>query len=274
MSSVEGRKFDWDTPTSLAEPFVSGGGGIIVISGYETSACNSFAKLVRDDIKSRSADTLFIQINPRGETTRTPDDLVAFLEEELKIDGQVPSNVGANIRAFESNEVGGNMEAHLYVYNVSDPSEISRKKFQRIKRVIQTIEQQTQARRIVIIIYDYHRMRRETAEWFWSRFWIERLDSLAERGLLVVCAYEGPDGSLADDDPVPMPYSLIPLPATYENADRQHAIRDVTDCLIREANMADAEARVLAANLLDDWKYQPSKVQARIPWRIKFNLKN
>jgi hypothetical protein len=274
MSRIEGRKFDWETPMSLAEPFISSSGGIIVISGYETSACNSFAKLIRDEIKSRNAETLFIQINPINETTHTPDDLIVFLEDELNIDTHMASNIASNIKAFESNEVGGNMEAHLNIYTASDPSEISRKKFQRIKRIIQTIEQEVLRRRIVIIIYNYHKMRRETAEWLWSRFWIDRLEGLATRGLLILCAYEGASGGLTDDDSVPTPYSLISMPATYENADRQHVIRDVTNCLVREANMAPGEAGVLAENLLDDWKYQPSKVQARILWRIKFNLRN
>jgi hypothetical protein len=271
MIREEVKRIDWEEPMNLVSPFISSQGGVVFVSGYLTSACNSFAKLVRHSIKDHNEGNICVQLNYDDENTHNPYGIIAKLEQVLEVENAKPQNT--NVLA--GNTVGRDMvNTNVTINNTPSPVEISRENFTRIKRIVQAIAIKLITSRVVIIILHYEKMPSSTISWFWEQLWANGLDDLASKGFLVICAHEKDDGSYSLNDTMPTPDCFVPLPASYESQDRPQAIADMAGYFVREAGCEDRTATVVAKTLLDEWSYHPSKVHARLPLRLLTVLKD
>lgn len=271
MNREEVKRIDWEEPLNLISSFISSRGGVVFISGHLTSACNSFAKLVRHSIKNHNEGNICVQLNYDDENTHNSYGIIAKLEQILGIEDVKPQN--NNVLA--GNTVGRDMvNTNVTINNTLSPVDISRENFERIKRIVQTVAIRLKTHRVAIIILHYERMPSSTISWFWEQLWANGLDDLASKGFLVICAHEKDDGSYALNDTMPIPDCFVPLPASYELQDRPQAITDIAGYFVREAACEDGTAKIIAKTLLDEWSYHPSKVHARLPLRLLTVLKD
>lgn len=264
------KKIDWEGPMNRMSPFISGQGGIVFVSGHLTSACNSFAKLVRHTIKNHNEGNICVQLNYDDENTHNPYGIIAKLEEVLNLEDAKSSNT--NVLA--GNTVGRDMvNTNVTINNTPNPIDISRENFRRIKLIVKTIQTKLETHRVAIIILHYEKMPSSTINWFWEQLWANGLDDLAGKGFLVICAHETADGSYSLSDIMPMPDCFVPLPASYEFQDRARALQDVAEYFVHEAKEEANTAMIKADTLLKEWEYRPSLAVTRLPYHLQFNLK-
>lgn len=263
-------RVDWRESLGILDPYIMHQGGVVAVTGYPTSACSTFVKLVRQAITDQGSDNISIFFNPDDELTHTRDDIIVELEQELKIRNS-PSgslSVGSNIEAAGSVTLN-----NISIYNEPSTYDISLGNARRIERIVQALGEQVQARRIVLILYNWHNLAHKTQRWFWKEFWINSLERFLSRGLLVVCVYQTENGNLPMSDLLPLPDCLVTLPASYEKEEREYALQDIADYLIQASGENPQVARIRAETLLMEWSNQPSVVHSRL-YLHGLNLKN
>ncbi len=239
-------------------PFISSQGGVVIVTGFPTSACNTFVTLIRHQIKSLKQGNLCLQFNPEDHTTRYTEGILAKIEQKLAI-----SDRPAGGNYFNNNEAGRDMEVTgVFINEMPDPTRNQRRNLGRVDKILQAVKEQVKINRIVFILASYHNMPEETISWFWNQLWDEGLEGLVDSGLLVLCAYEATDGGFPSGISLPRLDCEIRLPAQYDQCDRQQVLQQVTEYIIQHAGVDSVRAQVYAQSWLDDWNYCPSKVQS------------
>jgi hypothetical protein len=254
---MDGMKIDWEIPIERIKPYLEGKGGVLCVSGDKDSAWASFSTLLRDFLRERYPRAVNLKVNPQDEITREPSGILEKLMVKLGIDPQLRPEQGAvnvvsGIQAHHDVNVG-NVNVNVY----SEPR-ISK----RTKLVLDHLDdKQDRDERFVMILHGSHEMPTKTSIWFWEHFWSGGLENFCDRGCLVVCLCES-SGSCAHRENVPSVRDRVRLPSSYENNDRERAIRDMANLIVSKTGEQYETAVIRADTLLREWHHKPSTVHA------------
>ncbi|HEX8890361.1 MAG TPA: hypothetical protein VF779_14505 [Pyrinomonadaceae bacterium] len=260
MSNYGAPEIDWDGPMDEMSSFISSQGGIVIVTGFPTSACNTFLKLIRHRIKELKPGNLCVKFDPEDHTTRYEEGILAKLEQKLEI-----ADSRAKREFLNDNDVGGDMAVTgVFVNEMPDPIRSQRRNLGRVDKIIKAIKARVQTNRIAFILASYHKMPEETISWFWNQLWEEGLEELVDTGLLVLCAYETQDAGFPDGNSLPRLDYEIRLPAQYDPVDRARVLQQVAEYIITRRQVTPEKAQVFAESWLSDWNYSPSRLHGAL----------
>lgn len=255
-------RIDWREAHRNAEPYVAGQGGVVAVAGYPTSACNTFVKLLLHAVQECDPRNVTLMFSPSDATTVTEDDIVVTLEQELDISPEAQSSVavGTNIQAGGPVTVSG-----VNIYGEPTPYDVAAGNSRRARRIVEAVGEMLPSRRLVLTLYNWHKVSDRTRGWFWYKLWERKLERLTGRGLLVICAYTTDDGALPRCGLLLRPGRLIQLPPSYGQAERGYARQDMAKILVTWAEMEMQKAIESADTLLRAWSDHPAKVHEEFP---------
>ncbi len=257
-------KVDWRIELQQIEPFLSDRGGIVYLVGYPSSACNTFVKLVRNEIEATEGNVC-VRIDPQDPTTRTPIEIVSKLEARLGIDTTSIQElrVASNIQAGRDVRIS-NVDVN---YELS-PFERSEELLLRTRGIIAEIGNRVRNSKVAAVLDNWHKndvMPVGTRRWFWDSLWYGELETLADEGFLLLCVCETDGGDPRFSDPAPRPNALITLSPCYTGESRNQAVDDVAKLLMSLTNEPYAVAHARADSLLIEWSDQPDKLHGGLP---------
>ena len=257
MSVSSPEKIDWVRPLQQVAPFIAGRGGVVLVSGFPTSAANTFVKLVRHEV-SKNPTSLCVSLDFGEAYERYPDGILANLEQAVV--AEKASVGGANV--LTNNAAGRDMSmTNVFIGNrVEGSGQEAKLNLRRAGQIIKAAGERGRSGRVALFCFNYYNMLPETASWFWKQMWEGGLNNLTEAGLLIVCEHESPDGSQPGS--IPPEYTPVHLPASYESADRELVREELTACIIRKLNNDPATAQTQAETLLVEWMYYPAKLHS------------
>jgi len=249
---------DWVEPARLFDPFVAGKGGVVVLHGAPESACNTFRKVIRNQLREKPG-AVTIELSPVDEASRSASDILAKLYDKFGMDEPVEfrTSVATDLTA------GRDILLTDVTVNVGTEGFAARlATIARAKKVVQAIELRLNGGRAAFFLNDWNELPKSVRQWFWDDFLGERLDWLLENGLLIVCTYETPDGIHDHDGATPA--LAVRLPSMYDGEDRSQALTDIAALATEHGGYSHEEAHIVAETLLNEWSSVPALVHSRI----------
>lgn len=266
MKRIEFRwlKVDWRAELQLIQPYMSDCGGVVCITGSKSSACNTFVKLVRDEIEEVEGNVC-VRLAPEDETTRYPAAIVVKLEQKLGVGMASPDklSVASDIHA------AGHVDIRdVHVTWESGPFERPEELLRRTKGTIDQIEKRVHDTKVAVILeqwYGEEGMPTGTVRWFWDSLWDRGLEMLVDQGFLLLCVCETQDGDRECSDLAPQPDTQIALPSRYQGETREQAVSDVASLFASLTGETNEVAHARADSLLVAWEDRPDKLHVGLP---------
>lgn len=266
MRRIESKwlKVDWRAELKLIQPYISDRGGMVCITGSPSSACNTFVKLVRNEIE-KTEGNVCVRLAPQDPSTRTPQDIVVKLQQKLGVQTARPQQqrVASDIKA-----AGDVRITNVDVTYESGAFERSEELVSRTQSTIDEIGHRLHHDRVAMILDNWHTkdgMPAGTVRWFWDNVWDSGIETFVEHGFLLLCVCETADGDPQCSDLAPQPDTQIALPPRYTGESRQQALDDLATLLTSLTGEPDAESHARADSLLVAWSHQPDKLHAGLP---------
>jgi hypothetical protein len=177
----------------------------------------------------------------------------------------LPSNITVASNIDAAGDVTIN---NVNVLNVASPLEQSSERLRLEQAVVGGVKDRVETCKAAIVLYNWHAMPRNTATWFWNNLWFGKLEHCVEKGFVLLCADETPDGDFRKDNLAAYANCLIKLPSQFIGQDRSNAVEDISRLLMSSTKEAAELTRARADSLLSEWRDQPERVHSGLSWHL------
>lgn len=250
-------EIDWRDELRRLEPFIVRQGGIVAVTGQEGAASAHFEKVLKARVRGTSPNSVFVKLNPNDESTRSEVGIVSTFEKKL---GVWPPEGPSRMNILTDVEAGRDIRISHVAVGADGPFEFSDELRSRTDRLIKTAADIAREARLVVILFNWHRMPQSPVHWFASALWEHGLDRHTRDGLLLICIDEQSSGESCLKDLDLEPDIHIRLPALFHGSSLEDALTDLAHRCQAVHGDAPEAARARAETLMAASGQRPAHV--------------
>ncbi len=262
---------DWEKKFNRLKPYFSGEGGLICVNGAPGSARRIFVKLVKSRLKAANENITIIHLNPDYTAeSRTMSEILDKLERSLGPKANAPAGKMEVIRDVNA---GGDVNIeNLQISQTVGGRAAGPETYSRIRDIAANLNQKKPGERTAIILEDCHKTPESQARGFWEDFWGEGLESMTEKGFLLICACESPNRTCVHARFNIMADYTAHLTNQYNEREFKIALQDIAMAIHEKTGNRMKEARSMADMLLRSNRLNPSDVYTGLNFFLFLDL--
>lgn len=245
-------KIDWVQELARLQPHLAGRGGIVRIRHHgEASAWSKFSELLKERHAIGNPPSFSIRLDPQDFNVRMLADALHEFERKLAKAGAPVAPVERGGMSFLSgNLTGGNATNIISNSIIGDgqgdgQNELPKLRDARIAAVVAALDAFLAVGRCMIVI---HPQPAETENFFWRHFWMDGLDALVAKGLVLIHFHDEECGRPHRD--APDPTLLLTLPRDLTDEARAGDAYDDLHKIFTDKGMSGDAATEAAMNVL------------------------
>lgn len=244
---------NWRTELNTLDRYIKSEGGVIHIKTTPDSPSSAFSKSIRNIMENSTWDRKWITVQFDGDNAATHylPDMILQLETSLELDDFQTTRPTHQMEIGNHITAGGNVDISNVSVAITDTNDLQ----ERIKRIIQHLENKADEQRLALFLFNTNSSNTDQNELrrFKNQLWDKRLEKLVEKGVLLIAFSHHERDTL---DWLPDPDDVLNLPSSYCSESKKNAREDIARFLFEQRlasneREADAIAKgIIASNPL------------------------